>query len=441
MTLKTSASFPTVSALAGLAAILLLCPVFWFSNLDLSVAQWAYQAAEPHWPGQSTQPWALLYHYGELLAGITGLLGLLAFLISFYDPKRRNWRGPGLYLFLLLLIGPGLLVNVLLKGLVGRPRPSEISPFGGAWNFIRPFKLGVPGRGLSFPSGHASSAFYFFGFFFILKGQKRWWALLATFAFGCLMGLARILQGGHFLSDILFCGAMLFTLAACLSPLIHWQPSPTVLKRPAFIAAFFGVGVGVLLVGHVLYEERHYIFCTEKFHVSANSTERYFEQIGPVKAVDVKLDLTSGDISLSFDAEGHCPLNLDEFYQAEALPGSKIHLDVAPLQNSPTWKIGSKDLAYSFTQRLRGLAWDRRAHYRLRVNPELACEARLKTSSGAIIINSLPKNRAVLIYSEPELKPASLPAGFQPYGARGYFRQGEQPLIVLNLNAASLHFE
>lgn len=394
----------------------------------MAVARLAYGAQEPHWPNQGAQPWSFLYHFGVAPANITALLGLLGFVASFSDSskrQRRAWRGPGLYLFLFLILGPGLLVNVLGKGLAGRPRPSDLVEFGGAWDFLRPFQLGIPGKGKSFLSGHASTAFYFFTLFFVFKGRKRWAAFFGAVAFGSLMGIARIFQGGHFLSDVVLCGALLFTLAACLSPLIHWQPRVQALKRPAFLAACFGLGMGILLIANPIYEERHPAFA----------------QPLKAKAVNIKLELKSGDINVNFNAENSRPLNLSEVYRAQALPGSKVRLEVAALTDSPTWKIGPEDIAYCVTQRVRGFTWNTQATYALQLPATLACEARLKTPHGAIIINALPKNRAVLIYGDPDMNPASLPEGFQPYGAKGYFRQGEKPLIMLTLNAASLHFE
>jgi membrane-associated PAP2 superfamily phosphatase len=416
------------SAFTGLTVFAGLCLLFWLSNLDLAVARLAHQPAPNEWPGQDGQPWSFLYHFGEAPAAVTAVLGLLGFILSFFDPSKRSWRGPGLYLFLCMILGPGLLVNVLGKGLLGRPRPSDLAEFGGAWNFLRPFQPGIPGSGKSFLSGHASMAFYFFSLVFLFKGRARLLALLGTCLFGALMGTARILQGGHFLSDIALCGALLFTLAACLSPLIHWQPQAKLLKRPKFLAALSGVLLGVALLGNPIAIDRV---------IAPDPNPSGFS------AVAVRLDLKAGDIHVSFGAKDAGPLRLREVYRALALPGSKAILSVEALSDQPGWKIGPHDLASSFTQKVKGFAWNIRADYSLQLPSALPCEARLKSPQGAIIISALPKNRAVLIYSQadPAGGLATLPEGFQPYEAKGYFRKGDQPLIVLELNAASLRFE
>ncbi len=156
---------------------------------------------------------------------VLGFLGGLGFALSYSIENLRPFRRPGLYLFAVLLVGPGLLVNVLGKGMAGRPRPWETTDFGGVAQFLRPFQFGVPGSGRSFLSGHASMAFYFFSLYFVFDGAKARWALGLTLLFGTLMGIARILQGAHFLSDVLLCGALMFAVCAVLSPILGSKPS------------------------------------------------------------------------------------------------------------------------------------------------------------------------------------------------------------------------
>lgn len=202
-----------------------------FSGLfDMAVARLCY------FPGQgfvlgSREPWRTLYEYGEwpalLMAGGSLLLlvfGSLRTRLPGVHAKLHRWRPTLLFFLLLYLLGPGLLVNVMLKDHWGRPRPSQVAEFGGDQPFRYPFEQGDFPKGKSFPCGHASIAFYLCAPYFVLRTRKRRLARVIFgygFALGCLMGIARILQGGHFLSDVLWSGTLTLLLAWGLSALLH----------------------------------------------------------------------------------------------------------------------------------------------------------------------------------------------------------------------------
>jgi lipid A 4'-phosphatase len=120
---------------------------------------------------------------------------------------ERRLRNGAAYALLALALGPGLLVNVVLKEGWGRPRPQQLEQFGGHASFVPPL---WPSRqchhNCSFVSGHAASGFYLITGAWLWPHRRRAW-LAAGIAAGSLIGLARMAQGGHFLSDVL--GALL----------------------------------------------------------------------------------------------------------------------------------------------------------------------------------------------------------------------------------------
>jgi len=56
-------------------------------------------------------------------------------------------------------------------------------------------------KNCSFISGHAAAAFFFIAFGYVMRSRK---IFLAGLSFGVLMSLTRIVQGGHFFSDVTF---------------------------------------------------------------------------------------------------------------------------------------------------------------------------------------------------------------------------------------------
>lgn len=196
--------------------ILLTLP-FIFSDLDLTIQNWFYQSG---WMVGEQQPWAWLYHYGTLPGLTLAVFGLFLLAGSWIWPKLRQQRRLGALIVLTLVIGPGLLVNVLGKGYWGRPRPREIIQFQGQVPFQRIHQPGTPGQGKSFPCGHASVGFFLMVMAF---GQRKYrWIWFGTgLSYGTLMGIARIAQGAHFASDVIWAGGLTYLTAAVLDQVLR----------------------------------------------------------------------------------------------------------------------------------------------------------------------------------------------------------------------------
>jgi lipid A 4'-phosphatase len=151
--------------------------------------------------------------FGVGVGVILVLLGLanLAF--------KRNWLGitPRVMLYLAgsAALGPGLLANWLFKENWGRARPSQIVEFGGKAQFTPPLVMANQClENCSFVSGHAATAFWAVALAFLVPWPWRRWAIVAAVLFGSIVGMTRIAQGGHFLSDVFF--AALITTGSAL---------------------------------------------------------------------------------------------------------------------------------------------------------------------------------------------------------------------------------
>jgi lipid A 4'-phosphatase len=201
------------------------------------------------WPLGFEEPWTGLYHYGVAPALILGASGLVVWLGSWFWSKLRPYRDAGLFLALMLALGPGLLINGILKPLWGRPRPYNTVPFGGEDAFLPVLSMGEQPSNLSFPSGHASMGFYLMAPAFVLYRRRPRWAaffLLIGLAGGTLMGVTRIVAGSHFASDVLWAAGVVYFTGLGLAALFDFgrpgqgaeaRASRSGRARPRFSAA------------------------------------------------------------------------------------------------------------------------------------------------------------------------------------------------------------
>ena len=163
-------------------------------------------STENGWFLADSFPWSWLYDYGEA-PGI--IFSLISFFLWIFYRTNSGWSKLRPYLLICAItpfIASLLLVNVVLKDHTGRPRPREIVQFNGNWEYKPVLETGIPGRGHSFPCGHCSIAFTLTaGIVFWRRSTKFALSSLSLgLAYGMLMSLARIVQGGHFLSDTLW---------------------------------------------------------------------------------------------------------------------------------------------------------------------------------------------------------------------------------------------
>jgi membrane-associated phospholipid phosphatase len=139
------------------------------------------------------------------------------------------------FLALTLALGPGLLVNGVLKEHWSRPRPGEVVEFGGTLPFVPWWDpRGGCAQNCSFVSGETSQATWAVAPALLIPGGLRVVALGTVGIFTAVIGGLRLAFGGHFASDVLF--AVLLTLAVIwaaygLAFRIDWSPARSLLDR------------------------------------------------------------------------------------------------------------------------------------------------------------------------------------------------------------------
>ena len=131
-------------------------------------------------------------------------------------------RKKAIYLLIAMLLGPGLAVNSGFKEHWGRARPHQIQEFGGTQAYSPPLTPSNQCEGnCSFVSGHAAMGFFAVSIFFI-TGRRRW--ILMGLATGAAVGLARMVQGDHFLSDVVFAFWTVWFVSWALAALMGFKP-------------------------------------------------------------------------------------------------------------------------------------------------------------------------------------------------------------------------
>lgn len=193
-------------ACLALWATLILSTLFLaWPAIDLFVSDAFYRAGEGFWLTGNPYLQALR----KSSTHVMGVCLLAALALPVVASRREGHMAAelgrrGWFLVFGFVLGPGLLVNGVLKSLWGRPRPVHIMPFGGDAGYEPVWRISEACvSNCSFVSGESSSAAWTVA---VLVLVPRHWRLvigvpLALYA--VLLSLNRIAFGGHFLSDVL----------------------------------------------------------------------------------------------------------------------------------------------------------------------------------------------------------------------------------------------
>jgi membrane-associated PAP2 superfamily phosphatase len=193
-------------------------------DLDRRIATWFYDPSLG-WYLAKKQPWSWLYHYGTIPGIVLGLAALAGWFWSYSSNRFRTLHRYLLVIVLTAILGPGVLVNGILKNYWSRPRPREVQEFGGTWIYRHAHQPGIPGKGESFPCGHCTMGFLFCSLM-VFRKHHRWLAYTGAavgISLGTLLSIARMVQGAHYLSDTLWSMGILLILPLVLYGFICHQ--------------------------------------------------------------------------------------------------------------------------------------------------------------------------------------------------------------------------
>lgn len=229
----------------------------WLGNFDFEAQKAIFTAGQESWDFGKRSLWDFLYHYGTYPAGIVCLAAFIGLVCSLFVEKVRKWRHCFLFIVLVGAIGPGVVTNLILKEHWGRPRPREVQGLGGYSNFEKVLHIDKSSNGKSFPCGHATMGYFFVGGFFLLRRYRRDWAwffLVLGLVLGFFMGIARMCQGGHYFSDVMWSGAIIYFVSMLLyyDLGLHKGICREPKKLPGWLKILIPVAGAALVVGILL---------------------------------------------------------------------------------------------------------------------------------------------------------------------------------------------
>jgi lipid A 4'-phosphatase len=212
----------TLIALVLTSAVFVLMP-----SVDLAVSRLFY-APDSNFAFGHTKPIVAIRKAGIGLTWVISL-GLIALAIwwtlrpAAVDrwPSMRPWAD-WLFVTAALAIGPGVLVNLLIKPIWGRARPRQILEFGGQKNFTPAWVVTDQcSWGCSFVSGEAAASAFLFVFVFIVPQRWRPLAFWLALAVTIIISFVRIAAGGHYLSDVVIASLLIILMLLILHAQIY----------------------------------------------------------------------------------------------------------------------------------------------------------------------------------------------------------------------------
>lgn len=215
--LVTNALFLAIAAATLLAT-------FDDGALDLAISRLAYDSGSHRFPWQHDWLFEAILHHGLKTAAYA--LSLPALVLCAYGMRGRiSWLPPRNA----WLAATGMLLVPLatagLKQLTDRHCPWSIVDFGGFAPYVGLLSTAPAdlARGVCFPAGHASGGFAWLAWvpaLWITRPVAARRILGAALVAGSVMGLARLLQGAHFLSHVLWSAWLAWAIVIGMTALL-----------------------------------------------------------------------------------------------------------------------------------------------------------------------------------------------------------------------------
>lgn len=367
-------SLPLIIMVAGTV-------LFYFSDLDLTISKLFFDPVEQEWLGNSIPVIRWSYTYGPYIAGALALMALFHFLASYIHPPFLVKRGISLFILLCILLGPVIIVNGF-KETWRRPRPRNTLELGGHHPYQKVLVIKDRSyRGLSFPSGHASSGYVLFLLYFLLKRKKRGLAGAALgfgLIWGTWLGIVRIMLGGHFASDVLWAfGLVWYTTYALF---YYWFPRyqrkldahqgfRLSKKRVAVGFSLLIIGIAGLSFRYLLSTPFRVEYPLEKLTLPPS-----------VQRLEVHMRAEEGDIAVYYGKPGQVILRT--WINGQGRSGIQADRQLVVEKEKTVWRI-------DYRVEPSGFFFEYQSHNSIRIPPDLKVKLDLFTNQGTVYRNDL----------------------------------------------------
>jgi len=241
---------------------------FWIFNLDIKIQSLFFDSMRNTWPLGGNSAVILIYKYGIIPGVLAAAAAVITLGLGEAVKPLRTHRKAAVLLIITLALGPAFFINVVLKSYGGRPRPWESDEFNGIWKYRHALQFGMPGKGQSFPCGHCSMGFLFMSLYFAYRKRNKiaaYSALWGGALFGAAIGGARMMQGAHYATDVLWSGGIVFiTAEAVYYKLLKGDSREMGLPKLTGAATYILSGLllaglaGGFLLSKPFYKERKY---------------------------------------------------------------------------------------------------------------------------------------------------------------------------------------
>lgn len=180
---------------------------------DSVVTGWFFDPAAGIFPLRYSTGLEVVGHqWAKLLVILVACGAIASYLLSFALERLKPRRRLLLFLALALTLAP--LAVVALRAASDRHCPRDILDYGGFAPRLSLFDARPPGLepGHCFPASHAAAGFSLMAFYFVGRalGRQRLASLglCGGLLAGLTLGMVRVAQGVHFLSHVLWAGAI-----------------------------------------------------------------------------------------------------------------------------------------------------------------------------------------------------------------------------------------
>nr|WP_188079401.1 phosphatase PAP2 family protein [Xanthobacter oligotrophicus] len=204
------------------AAVAILFTVF--PDWDMAIASLFWDAPGRHFV-LAAAPWAqTVRNLANWIPWAIAAPAFAAIVLKLLLPRAKMFMNPraAVLLAVTMALGPGLVVNGILKSHWGRPRPVHVETFGGKDEYRPWYRTDgtCPGN-CSFVSGEGALGFWLTAPASLVPGPAGVVAMVAAVAFGTVAGGLRIAFGGHFFTDVVFSGVLVVLIVVATRFLLY----------------------------------------------------------------------------------------------------------------------------------------------------------------------------------------------------------------------------